>query len=241
MIAFILNGLDGYIRLARVNVYMMIVLFILVLLFSDYKLMSLLQKKKKQFLVIFLLFASLFAIGFSRGYSPEQQIKMFVVDYHTVGFALFDSELKDPSSPLNNVITYGRLTLGGLETCFTIVIRQFNKDYYSPALSNAIRQSQNDVLVGKIRYNSFYTLLYSFYSDARFIGVILGGLVFGFSLNYYFKRWNELQKSRDALYVMLIMSVLIMSIFISQLEIMRSWLMLIILMLVDLVSRKKLN
>jgi oligosaccharide repeat unit polymerase len=241
MIGFVLNGMDAYIRLARVNVYMLIVLFVLLLLFSEHEFIPLIKKKKKQFIVVFFAFLSLLAVGFSRGYSSEQQVKMFVVDYHTVGFSLFDSELKNPASVLNNTITYGRLFIGGLETCFTIVIRQFDKTYYSPALSTAIRLAENDVLIGKIRYNSYYTLLYTLYSDGRFIGVILGGLILGFSLNYYFKRWIKFQQTRDAFYVILIMSVLVMSIFISQLEIMRSWILLVGLIGVDLFTKKVKN
>lgn len=238
IIAFILNGMDAYIRLARVNIYMLIILFVFVLLFSDKKLIPLIKKKKKEFFIIFISFICIITIGFTRGYSTQQQLKMFAVDYHTVGFSLFDSELKNPQSPLNNNITYGRLFVGGLETSITIFIRQFNKNYFSPAYRNAIRLAQEDVLVGKIRYNSFYTLLYTFYSDGRYLGVALGGILLGFYSNYYFNRWEKFKDSQDAFYLILVFSVMIMSIFISQLEIMRTWQVLILVWIVNFSSKK---
>lgn len=239
IIAFILNGMDDIIRLSRVNLYAMIVLTLIAFTISDHKLIYLFKNKKKYIFSVFAAFLCVLYIGFQRGYSPSQQVKLFVVDYHTVGFVLFDHELKDKTSPLNSQVTYGRLSFGGLETMFTIFVRRFNKHYYSPALANAIRMASNSVKVGvenpptiifrgvKV-YNSFYTLLYTFYSDGKFIGIALGGMGLGFLLEYFFMKWKRYGDSLDALCLMLLISIMILSIFVSQLEIMRTWIMLIL-------------
>lgn len=247
--AFLLNGMDSFIRLGRVNLYMMIILFFIVIVISDKKIISFIKTQKKYILMIALAFACILYIGSKREYSAGQQIKLFVVDYHTVGFSLFDHELMDKTSPLNTQTTYGRLSFGGLETILTIFIRQFNHNYYSPALANAIRMGSNNVVVGienpptmifngVKNYNSFYTLLYTFYSDGGFLGVILGGLVFGFFLEYFFRKYQKANRTIDALYILLFVSTLILSIFVSQLEIMRTWIIFLMLLYLNVTTKK---
>jgi oligosaccharide repeat unit polymerase len=249
IIAFILNSMDAVIRLGRVNLYLMIVLFGIVFIVSDYKVMAFLKHKKKQISLVLAAFVCILYIGVQRGYSPSQQFKMFVIDYHTVGFDLFDHELVNKMSPLNIEKTYGRLTFGGLETIGTIIIRQFHsKNYYSPALSNSIRMAEQSIVVGvedpptiifngvKV-YNSFYTLLYTFYSDAGYVGIILGGVVLGFFLQYFYKRWKQNEDVLDAFFLVLTLSIGILSIFMSQLEIMRTWMIIIFLIFLSFTSR----
>jgi oligosaccharide repeat unit polymerase len=247
-VAFVLNGMDAFMRLGRVNLYMMIVLFFIIVLISNRKVISFLKTQKKYIALIAIALACIVYIGSQREYSASQQIKLFVVDYHTVGFSLFDHELMDKSSPLNTQTTYGRLSLGGLETIATIFIRQFNHNYYSPALANSIRMTNNIVVGienpptmifnGVKMYNSFYTLLYTFYSDGGFFGVIIGGLVFGFLLEFFNRRFLKAQRTLDAFYLVLIISVAILSIFISQLEIMRTWIILMFLFYLSFKTKK---
>ena len=248
-VAFIINGMDAFMRLGRINLYMLIILFFIVILISDKKIISFIKTQKKYLSLLIVAFACILYIGSKRDYSASQQIKLFVVDYHTVGFSLFDHELMDKLSPLNTQRTYGRLTFGGLETIATIFIRQFNHNYYSPALANAIRMTTNNIVVGienpptmifsgiKV-YNSFYTLLYTFYSDGGFVGIILGGVVLGFLLEYFSRRFIKAQRTLDAFYVILFISILILSLFISQLEIMRTWIILVMLVFLSLTVKK---
>lgn len=250
--AFVLNGMDAYIRLGRVNLYMMILLFSIVFIMTNNHLVTFIRSKKKQLLVVFFTFISILVIGAQRGYTPSQQLKLFVIDYHTVGFTLFDHELKDKSSPLNSNTTYGRLSIGGLETILTIMIRRFDKDYYSPALANSIRMADNSIIVGvedpptrifkgvKV-YNSFYTLLYTFYSDGGYLGIILGGIILGFLLEYFYRKFLIQGKVIDLFLLILVVSVVLLSIFMSQLEIMRTWIVLIVLIFLDFYSRRKVS
>lgn len=249
IVAFVFNGMDAFIRMGRINLYMIIVLFVIIFIISDFRLILFIKKQLKQILLLLLAFSLILFIGAQRGHGPVKQIELFVIDYHTLGFSLFDHELKDKTSSLNTRTTYGRLSVGGLETIFTILIRQFNRDYYSPALENSIRMASKSIVVGVENpptsmfngvktYNSFYTLLYTFYSDGGILGVVLGGLVIGFLLEYFFIRWKHNQRILDALYLILLISVAILSIFMSQLEIMRTWMILFLLVFLSLVSKK---
>lgn len=251
IIAFAFNGMDAFMRMGRVNLYMIIVLFLIVFIVSEHKIISFIKNQLKQVFLLFLAFSFILFIGAQRGYSPAQQVKLFVVDYHTVGFSLFDHELKDNNSSLNTQTTYGRLSVGGLETIFTILIRQFDRDYYSPALENSIRMASKSIAVGVENpptpmfygvktYNSFYTLLYTFYSDGGLLGVLLGGLILGFFLEFFTLRWKRNHRILDAFYLILLISVAILSIFMSQLEIMRTWMILLLLAFLSYFS-KKLN
>ncbi len=251
IIAFIYNGMDAYIRMGRVNLYMLIVLFFIIFIISDNKLISFLKNQSKQVFQLFLAFSFVLFVGAQRGYGPAQQFKLFVIDYHTVGFSLFDHELTDKNSSLNTQTTYGRLSVGGLETIFTILIRQFDRNYYSPALENSIRLANKSIAVGIENpptpmfkgiktYNSYYTLLYTFYSDGGMFGVSLGGLVIGFFLEYLFRKWKKKGRTLDAFYLILLISIAILSIFMSQLEIMRTWIIFFLLIFLDLNAKKKI-
>lgn len=231
------NVMDAVLRLARASVYIVILLFLVMLVSSHVKIR--ISRRNRRILVgsLVLSFILILAVGVNRGTALSRQAELFVIDYQTTGFALFDSELVDPKSPLNTERTNGRLTIGGLETVLTLAIRQFDRQYYSPALANAIRMSQyKEVGVedpptpqfnGKKVYNSFYTLLYTFYSDARWVGIILGGLVLGVVIGGFWYRYSATGELWDYMWLILAVFICIISILISQLEIMRTWMVII--------------
>lgn len=238
IIAIILNSLDAFVRLARINSYLIIVLFIIVCFLSHLKVIEFLKKAKSLVFILLATFVSMIGVGVSRGYSFKQ-LQAFFIEYHTLGFALFDYELKNPLSSLNQQTTFGRLTLGGLETYFTILIRQFDKNYMSPALYNSINFSVNYTEIGKATYNSYYTLLYTFYSDGGFFGVFIGGFLLGFTLKLFYEKWLHTNQIINLFYVLILLIILILSIFMSQLEIMRTWSLLILLSAIYFYYSKK--
>ncbi len=237
VIALLLSTMDGTMRLARINIYCAIVLLIFMLLLKKRNPLSSWSSKLKPLIIIALVGAMIVGIGSRRRYNLANQIELFLVDYHTVGFTLFDLEVKNPESALNKNITYGRLFFGGLETIGTIGIRQFDKTYMSPALNNAIVMGENRItgvekvpsitFKGVKRHNSFYTILYTLYSDGRYIGLFLGGLVIGWFLKLYYRRWLAEDSTYSLLWVILITNTMIFSVFISQLEIMRTWMLIL--------------
>lgn len=237
VIGLFLSTMDGTMRLARINIYCAIVLLIFMLLLKKRNALNSWSSKLKPLIIIALVGAMIVGIGSRRRYNLANQIELFLVDYHTVGFTLFDLEVKNPESVLNKQMTYGRLFFGGLETIGTIGIRQFDKNYMSPALNNAIVMGENRITgVEKVpsitfkgikRHNSFYTILYTLYSDGRYIGLFLGGLVIGWFLKLYYRRWLADNSTYSLLWVILITNTMIFSVFISQLEIMRTWMLII--------------
>lgn len=251
LIASILIVMDGVLRLARVNIYSFFVIFVfmyLVYFFSGKIVKSRGEKTNRKgwsypLLASLILLFSILQIGSVRNVRGLKQFELFVVDYHTIGFALFDSELTNPTSDLNTKSTYGRLFLGGVESLFTIVIRQFDHNYMSPALGNAIRMTQ-DVLVGvekdqpfnfrngEKRYNSFYTMLYTFYSDAKEYGFLIYGFLIGLAIIYFYTSWLATNSILNFMILFLIVLTTVLSIFASQFEAMRSWM--VFLMLISL-------
>ena len=237
-IALLINGMDAFFRLGRVNIYMILLLVFFIFICSENKFYFFLKNKKREFGIFVFASLAILILGSLRGYSAIQQIKLFLIDYHTVGFSLFDHQLINPSSLLNTQLTYGRLTFGGLETMLTIILRQFDPSYYSPALLNSITLSKS-VLVGIENpptfifngikyYNSFYTLLYTFYSDGRFLGVFIGGGILGYLVEYFYQSWQKNKKLIDGHFLILLISIVTMSIFVSQLEIMRTWMLIML-------------
>jgi hypothetical protein len=148
---------------------------------------------------------------------------------------------------LNQKLTFGRLTFGGLESLVTIVIRRFDRTYNSPALENAVKMSEYsalgfDLIDGKKlakSFNSYYTILYTFYSDGRFLGLFLGGVLLSVLLSAFFTAWRTAGTIEPLVWIFFLLSVGIFGIFVSTFELMRSWQMVIGLLALHFWSREK--
>jgi oligosaccharide repeat unit polymerase len=254
----IFNVLDAIMRLGRVNIYM-VCLFIALgtaMMFGVRKankalVRPLLKRIAGIAVVAAVLLVLILQIGFARqgtrtGYLTDH-FRVYVIEYHTIGFALFDSKVKDPESDLNRKLTYGRLTLGGLESLVTVVIRRFTRDYNSPALENAVKMTQ-DAVVGvesvdgkqfPKSFNSYYTILYTFYSDGRLVGMFLGGLMLGYLLAAFYAAWRTTGAIEPLTWIFFILSVGIFGIFVSTLELMRTWMMAMGLIALHFWAREK--
>lgn len=238
-----LSMMDGLLRLGRANIYMVGLLgaisatLILGLRKSNPDLIARLMRKMRfaailmGVLFVFLAWISVFRSDKSMR-NISDQFNIFVVDYHTVGFTLFGRELENPQSDVRTKLTYGRLTFGGLDSLLAIAIRRFDRSYNCPALVNMMRMTEPQVVgyeKGKAEkiektYNSYYTILYTLYSDGRFLGLFLGGLALGFLMTYFYTWWRTRGELEPLVWVLFLLSVCILGIFVSTLENMRSWL-----------------
>ncbi len=255
-ITFIICFLDSYLRMARTNLYTFIICILLYVIIEVHNKTS---RKKIAYILTagFFILSVIFYIGIKRteiinqtiSTNLKKQIELFVIDYHTVGFALFDKKVSDPDSDLNQKTTYGRLTLGGIETVATLLYRQYDKSYYNPALKNAIDFSTYEIVGfednptpmfnGIKRYNNFYTLLYTFFSDFGYFGIFIGGLILGFLLHYFEVLYNESKEIMPLMSLYLCAYITILSIQLSQLEIMRTWLLVGLLLIVFYLDKFK--
>ncbi len=151
------------------------------------------SKSTKNILVSTFLFLVLLAplMSLIRGDEEKFNVKNFfysqVINYHTVGFVIFDQELNTNGSRLNTTTSYGRASLGGLERIVVLFVRRFDKNIDSVSGQNG--EYLNEFrLLGKsedgteLYYNAFATILYTFYLDGGVIFVFLGFSFFSFFL-----------------------------------------------------------
>ncbi|MBF0313290.1 MAG: oligosaccharide repeat unit polymerase [Oligoflexia bacterium] len=186
---FILLLLDAIMRMGRFNLYFVLFIFLL---------LSLHFKRWKSLLIIgVIMMSGVVAIGqFRDGDRGEQGVyersKKFLVEYHTVGIAIFDQELRDSNSYLQQNRSYGRAMFGGVEQIVGLVARKLGfKDYSSYAQEIAYNMQfarvvgynkHNDPLY----YNAFSTMLYSMYLDARGWGFVVFPFLLGFAVALFY-------------------------------------------------------
>ncbi len=256
--AIALTLMDSMMRLSRVNIYMScILIFAAGLIYLTApgttwrRLKQALVRACTLSILLVVLTAIVVGIGALRNDRVIRQLKeqfdIYVIDYHTMGFALVDAELQRPMSDLNTKLTYGRLTFGGLESLATIVIRRFDRQYFSPALENAIKLSA-DRLVGYRRdnainvpkvYNSYYMIVYTFYSDARDVGLFVGGLALGLLTMFAYRSWLQTRHLEPFVWTLFLLSIVLLGLFVSPLEITRTWLVAGIICALRLKSRRQ--
>ena len=116
------------------------------------------------------------------------------IEYHTVGFVLFDESLENPSSGLNKEMSCGRSLFGGLDTLVVLVLRRLDNDLQSVSNLNGplMREFQvvgYDPVGNPILYNAFYTILYTMYQDGREFSFLVVPFLFGYFLSTRYLDW----------------------------------------------------
>ena len=164
----------------------------------------------------------------AKGTDTLTLVKTGLVEYHTVGFVLFDQELSSPTSRLNSRLSYGRSIIGGLDTLAVVLLRRVNPDLVPMAGENGVvmaepREAGRDGHGQPILANAFYTILYSLYFDGRYLAVILLPLVFGFLLARSYLDWLKNGSLASLALLLLLMYVGIFSLFQSPVETPRFW------------------
>lgn len=116
----------------------------------------------------------------------RELIDSALINYHTVGFSLFDHSMMDLSSPLNQR-TYGIVSLGSIASIFFIVWRKLGFET-SSAIEEMAEYLDQAVNIGQgsdgtpLVYNAFGTVLYSIYQGGGLILTIFLPFVYGFYL-----------------------------------------------------------
>jgi len=121
-------------------------------------------------------------------------LKYFAVWYHTLGFSLLDLELNNPMSRLNDAITFGQASLGGIINYFVYPLALVGIKLESVAMGNGIYQNYFipigfSEVRGTIYANGYYTVFYSLFQDFRWPGVIGGCFFYGRLLNKSYSRY----------------------------------------------------
>lgn len=163
-----------------------------------------------------------------RNVGPLRTLTKIAVDYHTVGLVLFDQELRDPFSRLNTRLSYGRSSLGGIDSLIVIFLRRFNRTIVPMSAESGLYFDEQRV-VGEdregqpIKGNAFFTVLYSLYFDGRYVFVIVFPLFFGYFVSRHYLDWLRHGSLNSLILLLLFLYLGIFSLFQSPLEGSKFW------------------
>lgn len=194
VIANLLNLIDSIVMLGRaafVDFFVQILFYFIVT--SDFNkfnskkinLSRLLRLSILPLAAIFILASSLSLLrGDYEEFNFKRIIKEQIANYHTVGFVIFDDELRNENSRLNTVTTYGLSSLGVLERLLVLGIRRVDDSIDSASGQNAeylaiprelgFNEDQNPYF-----YNAFGTVFYTFFIDGGYMFIVGGFFIFG--------------------------------------------------------------
>lgn len=164
---------------------------------SNYK-----KIKKLSFRIIIIGFTLILLLATQRGrnLNLNQIILRYGVGYHTLGFTMFDKELLNEKSYLNENLTYGRAVFGLPDQLLEVLSRRIDKEGIRSISRELIVMQDEKIHVGyydwgngteKIESNAFYTILYYLYLDGRLFGVVIIPIIYSYLLMSFFLRWRR--------------------------------------------------
>ncbi|EQA36548.1 oligosaccharide repeat unit polymerase [Leptospira inadai serovar Lyme str. 10] len=189
-LACILVGLDAFMMFGRFGFHYIVMIGIIVIsikLTHDWK-NTLSGFSWRTIIVLLLILLPVFLVGYLRenkaSLAYERLLKLFVIDYHTMSFSMFDVELQNPLSIVHQT-TYGRSSFAGLERPIAFISKFFGiriepqADVIGSYLHEykTIGQGANG---NAIKYNAFGSLMFSLYRDGGPFFIGLMGILFGF-------------------------------------------------------------
>lgn len=192
-----LVAMDTLMMLGRFGFYYILIMLFLILLIKFLRdRQSILKLFTFPRLIGFgLVFILIFSIGTLRSSEKKIDVKefinVFIIDYHTESFSMFDHELKDKDSLLHER-TYGRSSLGGIERGFSFLLGLFRIPFQFQVQSDLIGgYLHKNRLLGYTsdgqpkEYNAFGSVLFSLYKDGGIPFTLLLGTLFGFLISKY--------------------------------------------------------
>jgi oligosaccharide repeat unit polymerase len=256
LIPLFLIALDAVMTLGRFNFYYVLVFFWLSYLFlrqrfnaaheeeGSHSYLSKRKGKSGLFILLVIMASMLIVLSVVRGERKENvfsTVRMFAINYHTVGFVLFDTELSAPSSRLNTRVSYGRSTFGGLDTLLSLILRRFDSRIVPMAGENG-QYMHAERVIGldknnqPIKGNAFYTILYSLYLDGRYFFVILMPFLFGYFVAAHYLRWIKNGSFINLAFLIILMYLALFSLFQSPVEGLKFWIGLLLVVLLRMIS-----
>lgn len=200
LISCILLSIQSMLSFGRFNFYYIIFCLTIGTIFRNkYFISNLIFKVLKLKSTIFISVTFLFLIILTTIIRQNQNFDTLfqtifnksIIEYHTLGFSLFDAHLNNASSPLGSEMTYGRASLGNLEALPTIVLRKLfgeNNEILQSVPSEIALYLNTPEILGysqdksPLTYNAFGTILYTLYIDGGLFFIILMSIVYGFFL-----------------------------------------------------------
>ena len=198
--------IDSIIMLGRFN---LLYIFVFYILATSLRSSGLINNFKKYSWLFFALFILFYLITFLRDGANHQSNVIEIVTNHlalyfTMAFSIFDIELNNNNSLLNNFNSFGLSSLGSFGDVFFILFKIMGADILPPGgVVGAYLQSPfiigYDDYSNPITGNAFGGILYSLYLDGGVVGIILFGFFYGFFLVYNLKslKYNNNNNNND--------------------------------------------
>jgi len=151
-----------------------------------------------------------------------------VIDYHTLGFVLFDKEVTNDNSVINQNLTFGLRSIGGVTALFEQIYHKIIDSSYTTLAFYEGTTREYDTIVGYDEYgpktgNAFYTGLYSLYMDGRELFIFIIPFILGIFVKFNYVKWQRYNNLKNIIYVIGVMFILVFSIFQSQFESTTNW------------------
>ncbi|WP_345877391.1 O-antigen polymerase [Shewanella algae] len=148
---------------------------------------------------VILLIAATIRFG-GVGFSYDL-IEHYLINYHIIGFSFYDAQFSNPNSILFEH-TFGRSSLGVIDQFFDLFTRFMGGDFTAASFENRDFNQVPIDLGGGIKGNAFGTMLFTFYRDFSYVGIILGGFIYGFFM-VYFHSYSSLNWRYRAIFILL--------------------------------------
>ncbi|EMP81409.1 O-antigen polymerase [Leptospira santarosai] len=221
ILGVILTIMETLMFLGRFGFYYVLIVLILVLVIKVFR-------NRKSFLnsislihifIVTCILLGVFFISAIRNsnwqFDFREFLNIYIIDYHTESFSIFDSELKDEKSLLHER-TYGRASLGTLESSFSVALAFFRIPLHIQVQSDLIGEYLNkNRIIGYSKdgrpkeYNAFGSILFTLYKDGGIPFIIGMGILFGFCVAKFSKSFISL----NPYYVSLLASLFFVGIF----------------------------
>jgi len=185
--------MEAIMMAGRFKIYLIIVLLVISFFYKkSLNIWSVFRTEVNDKKIITILFFAIILIitisilRSSSDFDPVGLMERYLIDYHTVGFSLFDQDFNNQQSLLNQDKTYGMSSLGTLERLFVLLLRRFDTSIDSSSLEVGRALSEFRILGyrdGKaIILNAYATVLYSIYRDGGLIATLILPSIYGFFL-----------------------------------------------------------
>jgi len=150
---------------------------------------------KKIILLIILTITLMVWVSIERSgsYGALESVRNNLIHYNVLGFSLLSEAIASRGETAVSDLTYGGSLLRAPIHFAYDFLRQIGFDVWYP-FELQWGDTQEPIFLGSgplgdYYFNAYYTNLYPLYLDGRGIGVIIGGVIYGFLFSYFLTRW----------------------------------------------------
>lgn len=208
----VLASLFTFATAGRAVIFVLVIQVIVLLKHYNY----VIPKKIKRNIIVLICGAVfiLFLVSYFRTKSITDKHVNSIYSYFSISIPMLSHWIKYIED--NNICTYGRSTLYGVESILNWLLRNIGiqtPDYmYINEMVNLPQNNWITIFYNPIsRYNAFCSALYYFYMDFRWIGIIVLPLVFSLIINNIFNLLRNTKDKKSLFLYLLIVQMLVLS------------------------------